>query len=97
MITELGPVKFFTKERRKEKSLINIIEKIKLSLEKHKSVYIVIVAHSDCAGNPVSKEIQIEQLKYSIRELDSLFKTIHVSGLWIDKNWEVFPISKMKD
>ena len=56
MITGAGPVKIFS--NKKTKNLESIISCIDISLKNHKSKGIAIVAHYDCAGNPISDEEQ---------------------------------------
>ena len=54
MITKAGPVKMLSDPSRN--NIETIISCIEISLEKHKSRGIAIVAHHDCAGNPISDE-----------------------------------------
>ncbi|MBE8540488.1 carbonic anhydrase [Geoglobus acetivorans] len=85
MITEPGIVKLFEDE----KSLKKLIEKIKISVEKHGSSSIAVVAHHDCAGNPVEKGRQIEQLKTAVEKLRKHFENARIAGLWVNEKLEV--------
>ena len=63
--------------------------KIGISINVHKSELIVISGHSDCAGNPVSAEEHISQIKKGI-EVISLWNTgAKVIGVWVDDSWIV--------
>ena len=88
VITEPGPVKVIA-EQRSVFQVHSIQQRVMISQKKHGSKHLALVAHHDCAGNPVEKDKQIEQLRKS---LDSIrlwgFKGT-VIGLWVNENWEV--------
>ena len=55
-ITEPGPNLILSKQT--DSYLVeSILTRLKISVEKHKSVGVAIVGHHDCAGNPAKKEI----------------------------------------
>ena len=87
MITGAGPVKILS--NKKIENLESIISCIDISLKQHKSKGIAIVAHYDCAGNPISDEEQKELLKKSVAFLSDKYINSSVCGLWVDKNNEV--------
>jgi len=87
MITGAGPVKILSNGEIEE--LESIISCIDLSLEKHKSKGIAIVAHYDCAGNPIPDEEQKKLLQKAISFLTSKYINVSVCGLWVDKNKKV--------
>jgi carbonic anhydrase len=66
---------------------------LKVSIEKHGSHLIAVIAHHDCAGNPVDRRKQIEQTKAGIEKLKSWGLDAELVGLWIDRNWKVYEIS----
>ena len=87
-ITEPGPCKILADN--KDQVLVqNIFARIDISINLHKSDCIAISGHFDCAGNPVSKEIQIRQTKKAINLLKSNFKKVDVIGLWVNEKWQV--------
>ena len=67
----------------------SIKARLDISVNKHGSKVIVVVGHYDCAGNPVGKEIQLEQIKKSVETIKSWFPDVEVVGLWVNENWEV--------
>ncbi|MFI5206197.1 MAG: carbonic anhydrase [Candidatus Paceibacterales bacterium] len=70
--------------------LENVKERIGISVNKHGSKVVAIVAHYDCAGNPSSKEQQIQDLHTSKRTIESFgFKDIQIILLWVDKDFKV--------
>lgn len=85
MITEPGIVKLFEDEESSGK----LVEKIKISVKKHGSSSIAVVAHHDCAGNPVEKGKQIEQLRTAVEKLKKHFKNAKIVGLWVNERLEI--------
>ena len=88
MITEPGPCNIISQN--KEIPLLDSIDnRLSISLNKHGSKIIFISGHYDCAGNPVPKDIQIQQLNNSEKILKLKYPNIKVIKLWVNKNWEV--------
>ena len=87
MITSAGPVKILS--NKKIENLESIISCIDISLKQHKSKGIAIVAHYDCAGNPISDEEQKKLLKKSVAFLSDKYINSSVCGLWVDKDQKV--------
>jgi carbonic anhydrase len=63
--------------------------KIGISVNIHKSKLIVVSGHYDCAGNPVSDEKHISQIKNGVNVISSWNFDANVIGVWVDKNWNV--------
>ncbi len=84
-ITEAGPVRFFSISDSPE--LESILRRTEASLSFHGSTSIGVVAHHDCAGNPVPKERHIEQLREAVRFLAHRYPHLTVLGLWVDEHW----------
>ena len=87
-ITEPGPCKVLS-QNVKNSVIESIDNRISISLNKHGSKIIFISGHHDCAGNPVSEDIQIKQLIASERILQLKYPNIQIVKLWINQNWEV--------
>ena len=66
-----------------------IKSKAEISIYKHKSDVIVVSGHHDCAGNPVSKEEHLAQIKNSIGVIESWKFPAKVLGIWVNDQWEV--------
>jgi carbonic anhydrase len=91
MITEPGPNKILAEN--KPCDLIESLKKrVEISVIKHASTNIAIVGHFDCAGNPVENETQLNQIKKSVKTIQSWGLNIPVIGLWIDDLWTVHKI-----
>ncbi|MCX8153543.1 MAG: hypothetical protein N3E52_03810 [Candidatus Bathyarchaeota archaeon] len=90
-ITEAAPVKVLA-ECENEVQLESIRARLKISIEKHGSEQLGIVAHHDCAGNPVGKEIQIRQLRKAVETIRSWKFRGEIACLWVDENWRVHEV-----
>ncbi len=90
-ITEPGPCKIVA-ENQNEILVNSIIRRIDISINKHRSKMIFISGHYDCAGNPVDKTTQIDQVQKSIEFLKQHYPGIEIIGLWINDQWQVNPI-----
>ena len=90
-ITEPGPNLILSKQT--DSYLVeSILTRLKISVEKHKSVGVAVVGHYDCAGNPAKKDEQIQHVEESIRLIRQQYKELEIIGLWVDENWEVMEI-----
>ena len=87
MITEAGPNKILS-----EGKDVNIIEflkkKVGISVEKHNSQIIAVVAHYDCAGNPATEDVQKEHLINAVKVIASWeFSVKKIIALWLDEHF----------
>jgi len=86
MITEPGPDKMLTQGSNAQ--VESIKSRVLISVNAHGSQAILIAAHHDCAGNPVSKEDHIRQVKECMKILQSWkLPVINITGAWINDNW----------
>ena len=72
-----------------------ILKRILVSRDKHKSTELALVAHHDCAGNPVSQEAHMEHLRKSARIMETWNLRMHIMMLWVDENWKVQLVSEI--
>lgn len=87
-ITEAGPARILAGETNR-RQVQSIIDRIDISIAKHKSNAIAIVGHHDCAAEHVDKQKQLGQLDISVKYLKSQYPAVEVIGLWVDENWSV--------
>ena len=73
--------------------LESIKTKIGISLNAHKSELIVVSGHYDCAGNPVSDNEHISQIKKGVDVISSWNLNAKVIGVWVDSSWNIVPVS----
>lgn len=69
--------------------LESIKTKVGISINKHESELIVVSGHYDCAGNPVSNEEHINQIKKGIEVISSWNLGVKVVGVWVDDTWKI--------
>ncbi len=91
MITEAGPCQMFG-DKTRGSVCDSIIQRITVSVVHHRSKAIAVAGHYDCAGNPVSKEKQIIQIRESVACIKERFSQVEVIGLWVDEDWSVSEI-----
>ncbi|QMU54616.1 MAG: hypothetical protein GKS07_06845 [Nitrosopumilus sp.] len=69
--------------------LESIKRKIEISISAHKSRLIVVSGHHDCAGNPVSEDVHISQIKKGVEAISSWNLDVKVIGVWVDASWNI--------
>jgi hypothetical protein len=88
MVTEPGPDKMLTQGRPEQ--IESIKSRVLISVNAHGSQTILVAAHHDCAGNPVSKEEHVRQIKECVRILKSWKLPVKdILGAWINENWAI--------
>jgi hypothetical protein len=91
MITEPGPDKMLSQGRPEQ--VESIKSRVKISVNAHGSQTILVAAHHDCAGNPVSKEEHIRQVRDCLKVVKSWGLPVSdIIGVWINDGWAVEPI-----
>ncbi|MFQ5498515.1 MAG: carbonic anhydrase [Candidatus Zixiibacteriota bacterium] len=88
IVSEPGPVDILSSHPDSDRSQ-SIFDRVELSMRAHNSCGFAIVAHYDCAGNPVEESEQRRQLKVCVRLLARKYPEIEPIGLWIDNTWSV--------
>ena len=86
-VTEPGPIRFLAEGD--SHWVENIRACCDVSVFKHHARAIGVVGHYNCAGNPVEKQVQLEQIEKSVRRIRSWYPGIPVYGLWVDEAWKV--------
>lgn len=90
-VTEAGPVLYLAEKTDSEQTK-SIVRRTEISLNRHKSKGIAVVAHYDCAGHPAGEEKQLNQLISAVNSLAGRYPNIEITGLWVDSNWIVTEI-----
>ncbi len=62
---------------------------LQLSVERHGSTVVAVVAHHDCAANPGSREEHVEQLHQALRVVRAWGFSASVEALWVNEEWQV--------
>lgn len=88
VVTEAGPVGLLS-QRPESGDALSVFRRIEVSMEAHSSKQIAIVAHHDCAGNPVPETEQIQQLHSCLEILAMRYPHMDLLGLWLDRDWRI--------
>ena len=67
----------------------SIRRRLEISVNRHNSKLVAIAGHHDCAGNPIDKETQLEQIHAAMNTVESWNFKVEFIGLRVDENWEV--------
>lgn len=88
MITEPGPDRLLAEGN--TVALDSIKARVLISVNKHGSDSILVVAHDDCAGNPVARAQHEEHIRQSIMRVHSWKLPVRrILGAWIGEDWKV--------
>lgn len=87
-VTEAGPVLCLAEKTDSEQTK-SILRRTDISINKHKSIGIAVIAHYDCAGNPADEEMQTSQLLAAVNFLAGCYPNVEIIGLWVDSDWSV--------
>ena len=88
IITEAGSDKLLASGQ--EQTVESIKARAQISAKAHGSRIIVIAGHDDCAGNPVSKEQHLLQIKEAVQTIRSWNLPFEkVIGVWVNKDWNI--------
>ena len=91
-ITEAGPVKFLADEQIGTLTQA-ILNRVEISVKKHHSKGIAVIAHFDCTGNNISDQLQKEQLGRAAAFLSSKYPDSAIITLWVNADWKVEKLS----
>lgn len=88
MITEASPVGVLALRPRSRRAG-EIFRRVEISVRAHGSTQLAIVAHHDCAGNPVAGVVQKAHLEICMALLSERYPAMERIGLWVDADWKV--------
>ncbi len=91
-ITAAGPARLFSSGQ-KQAERHEIVRRIQISQKAHGSEKLALVAHYDCAGNPLEEKEQRLQLQYGVKSLRRLAPAMEIIALWVDENWSVHELT----
>ena len=91
-VTEAGPNLILSEAG--DSSLVqSILSRVNVSVEHHGSTGIAVVGHHGCAGNPAPRDEQVVHTQNAVRLLRHQYKSVEVTGLWVDSRWDVHEVS----
>jgi carbonic anhydrase len=83
-VTDAGPVRLLASSP-ETNAARSMFRRVDTSVESHGSSQLAVVAHADCAGNPVEKARQLEQLRTAVAAVAQRYPACEVIGLWVDE------------
>lgn len=86
-VTRAGIVKHLTPEY--DPATEGIVNDLGASIRAHGSTQVALVAHHDCAGNPVDDDSQRSQLNEAVAFFRRRYPEMDVTGLWVGEKWTV--------
>lgn len=92
MITEPGPSKVLS-DNSNQGQIDSIKYRLGLSVERHGTKTVGIVAHFDCAANPVEEKQHLKELDQSVQLIKSWGLGLTVVKIWIDEHWKAHVLS----
>lgn len=69
-----------------------IRKKAVISIRAHGSRLVTVSGHADCAGNPVSDERHMEQIREGVQVVESWNLGVDVVGIWVDESRQIIPV-----
>ncbi len=85
-VTAAGMVRHVADDTERTETILGDLD---VSVDKHGSRDIAVVAHHDCAGNPISDKEHKDQVATAAARLMRRHPDANVIGLWLDSNWTV--------
>ncbi|HET9258733.1 MAG TPA: carbonic anhydrase [Acidimicrobiia bacterium] len=90
-ITTAGAIRHLAEDTDQTQTLL---ANLAISVDKHGSHQIAVVAHHDCAGNPVPDNTQKTQVSRAMARIREVHPNAEVIGLWLDANLIVERIAR---
>jgi hypothetical protein len=91
-VTDAGPVRLLATSP-ETNAARSMHRRVQVSIDAHGSRHIAVVAHHDCAGNPVTETEQKEQLRAAAAMLSRRYPDCDVIALWLDEGWAVSEVA----
>jgi hypothetical protein len=88
MITCPCPVKVLSKSGT-DSQVDFLYESVMISIVKHGSEFVAVVAHHDCSANNLSETEQRNQIEMSIQRMRLWQVPAKIVGLWVNSSWGV--------
>ncbi|CAN5199586.1 hypothetical protein BH09PAT1_BH09PAT1_5740 [soil metagenome] len=82
-ITDAGLVGLLAQRASDKDFMESFLKRLFISIDQHQSRGIVLHAHENCAGNPVSNDLQKEQVRCTVELISSLVTPTSVVGIFI--------------
>jgi len=87
LITEPGVDRLVAREPERASQLL--LPRARLSIERHGSPVLALVAHHDCLANPGSEQDHRDQLVAGVGVLRGWNLGVKIIALWVRSDWQV--------
>lgn len=86
-ITEAGIVGQLAEDT-PNSSLVNLVryKVVDVSLGKHHSAGVIVHGHAECAGNPVSDDQQRDDIRRSVKLMQTFVSSVPIIGVFVKRN-----------
>lgn len=91
VVTEPGP-SLILAQKANAHLVASIFDRVRISIERHRSVGIAVVGHHDCAGNPSPQEEQVTHIEAAVEFVHRQCNGMQTIGLWVDENWQAHEV-----
>lgn len=81
-VTRAGMIKYLTASY--DPATTAIVVDLDSSIRAHSPKRLALVAHQDCAGNPIDDEIQFRQLEDGLAHFRRRYPELSIVGVWVD-------------
>lgn len=88
VITEAGPCKIIS-DNINQVIIENIKNRVDISINIHKSKYIAIVGHHDCAGVPEDDGAQKKLIINAAKNISDWYPNVYVEAIWFDHQFKI--------
>ncbi|WP_040229043.1 carbonic anhydrase [Bhargavaea cecembensis] len=86
-VTEAGPNKVLLGND--PQKIDSIIERVRVSTDKHGSTVLAIAGHYDCAGHAVDGELKKARIRESVELISTWGLDVEIIGIYVNDKWEV--------
>ncbi|HUF95009.1 MAG TPA: carbonic anhydrase [Acidimicrobiia bacterium] len=80
-VTRAGMVKYLTSSY--DPSTTSVVTDLDSSIRAHGPTQLALVAHHDCAGNPIADQDQHRQLRDGVAHFRRRYPELEVVGIWV--------------
>lgn len=86
-VTRAGMIKYLNSSY--DPATAAIVVDLNSSIRAHSSKDLALVAHQDCAGNPIDDDTQLRQLDDGVDYFRRRYPELGVVGVWVDTGMNV--------
>ena len=66
-----------------------IRDAVTISVEKHRSVFVAVAGHYDCAAFPAERERRLAAIRQAVEMIAGWGLPVRVNGLYVNEHWQI--------